>query len=140
MGMEFGRAMDKKMNIDVGGARSSTGSSWDWGAPVLAIVANSARPDELLASHLGCRRAATLAARTRAWARYRGWLRAACGVGHPREAPRPYSLARQSRSGVAREGLRPRDGGACDRAGKAGRRRWCVVGGAATSLEFLISC
>ncbi len=54
-------------------------------APILTIVANSARPEELLASHLGGRRAATLAARTRAWARYRVWLRSAYGVGHHRE-------------------------------------------------------
>ncbi len=51
-------------------------------APILSIVSNSSRPRELLASHLGGRRAATLAARARAWAKYRGWLRAAYGVGH----------------------------------------------------------
>ncbi len=55
-------------------------------APVLDIIARSSRPEELLASHLGGRRAATLAARTRAWARYRGWLRAAYGIGHHRAA------------------------------------------------------
>ncbi len=55
-------------------------------APILSIVSSSARPEELLTSHLGGRRAATLAARARAWARYRGWLRAAYGVGHHREA------------------------------------------------------
>ncbi len=51
-------------------------------APVLNVISSSSRPGELLASHLGGRRAATLAARARAWARYRGWLRAAYGIGH----------------------------------------------------------
>ncbi len=52
-------------------------------APILRVVGASNRPEELLATHLGSRRASTLAARTRAWARYRGWLRRAHGVGHP---------------------------------------------------------
>ncbi len=52
-------------------------------APILASVVASTRPQELLLAHLGGRRVATLRARMRAWARYRLWLRASCGVGHP---------------------------------------------------------
>ncbi len=52
-------------------------------APILRIVATSNRPQELLASHLGGRRAATLAARVRAWTRYKTWLRQTYHVSHP---------------------------------------------------------
>ncbi len=52
-------------------------------APVLKLIAQSSRPRELLDSHMGGRRAATLAARLRAWARYRQWLRQGFGVGRP---------------------------------------------------------
>ncbi len=55
-------------------------------APILRVLGASNRPEELLATHLGSRRASTLAARTRAWARYRGWLRRVHGVGHPTAA------------------------------------------------------
>ncbi len=50
-------------------------------APVLKLISRSSRPRELLDSHMGGRRAATLAARLRAWARYRQWLRQGFGVG-----------------------------------------------------------
>ncbi len=53
------------------------------GCAYSAIVATSNRPQELLASHLGGRRAATLAARVRAWARYRAWLRRIYQVNYP---------------------------------------------------------
>ncbi len=52
-------------------------------APVLRLVSQSSRPKELLDSHMGGRRAATLAARLRAWARYRQWLRQGFGIGRP---------------------------------------------------------
>ncbi len=55
-------------------------------APILAVIAASSRPQELLESHVSGKRAATLAARLRAWARYRLWLRQAHGVGHPQSA------------------------------------------------------
>ncbi len=52
-------------------------------APILSSVVASTRPKELLMAHLGGRRVATLRARMRAWARYRLWLKAAFGIGHP---------------------------------------------------------
>ncbi len=55
-------------------------------APILAVINTSRRPQELLESHMAGRRSATLAARLRAWARYRMWLRQAYGVGYPRSA------------------------------------------------------
>ncbi len=55
-------------------------------APILRVAEASSRPEEPLATHLGSRRASTLAARTRAWARYRGWLRRVHGIGHPAAA------------------------------------------------------
>ncbi len=54
----------------------------DLKAPILRLVAGSNRPQELLASHLTGRRSATLAARTRAWEKYRIWLRRTYNVGH----------------------------------------------------------
>ncbi len=51
-------------------------------APVLNMIMGSRRPDELLLSHLSGRRASTLAARVRAWERYRLWLRSTYGIGH----------------------------------------------------------
>ncbi len=51
-------------------------------APILRLVVGSSRPQELLASHLAGRRPGTLAARTRAWEKYRVWLRSTYGVGH----------------------------------------------------------
>ncbi len=67
-------------------------------APILKVVAASSRPQELLDAHLGGRRAATLAARVRAWSRYRVWLRRSYQVGHP-SAPQhvlDYLLDRRS--------------------------------------------
>ncbi len=51
-------------------------------APVLRLISDSRRPDELLMSHLSGRRASTLAARVRAWERYKLWLRGTYGIGH----------------------------------------------------------
>ncbi len=51
-------------------------------APILQLVAGSRQPEQLLSSHLAGKRANTLAARVRAWDRYRLWLRSTYGVGH----------------------------------------------------------
>ncbi len=75
-------------------------------APALSSIMASSRPEELLLAHLGGRRLSTLRARMRAWSRYRMWLRASFGIGHPTSPRNVYDYILDRRAEPCTRGTR----------------------------------